>query len=525
MLPAFAPLEKMAYALPRHVASKLELGESVMTFMFAIHLCIFLSFPLSLMRSPVKRRWYATVSGLIVGFYAHGLANVVCLLQFMLVYPILVAFPRQHALRFGLGLALTFMMIRNIYPFWDGSLDGFPRTQVTSIFMRIHIFLCNFSDAEILDDPARGMHLSLLERKHAGYLRETPSFADWFHFNCFTPFTYFGGQCEYSYWIDWVECRGDVTKMQRWANLKPALRRLFDAWLCFGLFYCLNLIANPQTMLDAVNGSETPAMSPWQVVWLVLIASNKIYLLFGMFVSHEASMIACGFGYRARQEKQPEEFNTLQSMDIQKFTFSSSCKESVGAWNMRTQHWLKYYVMVRQMDRTQSKKTPQLWPKVYAFAMSSVFHGYYIGYSLFFFGLFFIDEGWARINRSYLVEKARKMLPSGRWSSVLGVMLVQLLLRFSSINFFLLTWNDCISYCSHYFYYIFALPLALMIIGRLTPTKQAARAKQTKFVYQQEDTINSTSASDGPQPTDKTGSSSPKSSDSKEAGEAPSLLQ
>ena len=400
-------MEEIAYALPRYLAVKLALSESMMVFLIALHLSLILSFPLSLMKSPLKRRWYATITGLIVGFYAHGLANFVCLLQFVSTYPLLVLLPRWHALRVGVSLAFTLMLLRNIYPYWDGSLDGFPRTQMTSIFMRIHIFLCNFSDAEILDDPEKGMHLSLLERKHAACLRERPSFADWFHFNCFTPFTYFGGQCEYSHWIDWVDRRGDVTKMQRWSNLLPALKRMGHAWLCFALFYGLSQIATPETMLDAAvlshsEGSE--AQTPLKVIWLVLIASNKIYLLFGMFVSHEASTIACGIGYKARQDGQPEEFNSLRSMDISKFTFSASCKESIAGWNMRVQHWLKYYVMIRQMDRTKSKKSPQLMPKIYAFVMSSLFHGYYIGYSLFFIGLFVIDEGFASINRSYLMK-------------------------------------------------------------------------------------------------------------------------
>ena len=97
------------------------------------------------------------------------------------------------------------MMVRNIFPYWDGSLDGFPRTQVTSNFMRIHIFLCNFFDASILDDPEKNRHMNWHERKHSAYLRKIPSFADWIHFNFFIPFNYFGGQCEYSYWIDFVD--------------------------------------------------------------------------------------------------------------------------------------------------------------------------------------------------------------------------------------------------------------------------------------------------------------------------------
>ena len=87
-------------------------------------------------------------------------------------------------------------------------------------------------------------------------------------------------------------------------------------------------------MLDVLRSGEY--QSVWQVLILILVASNKIYLLFGMFISHEASLIATGIGYRAKYEKQPEDFNTLRSMDITKFTFSSSCKDSIAGWNMRT---------------------------------------------------------------------------------------------------------------------------------------------------------------------------------------------
>ena len=190
------------------------------------------------------------------------------------------------------------MLIRNLFPYWEGSLVGFPRTQVTTIFMRVHIFLCNFVDAELLDDPKKGRHLTLLERKHAACLRKRPSFADWIHFNCFTPFNYFGGSVEYSHWIDWVDCTNDVRKMRPYSNFIPAIRRLFDAWLCFGLFYLLNQFATPRSMLEAAQTND--AQSFLQIIWLVLLASNKIYILFGLFISQEASMIACGFGYQAR---------------------------------------------------------------------------------------------------------------------------------------------------------------------------------------------------------------------------------
>ena len=100
-------------------------------------------------------------------------------------------------------------------------------------------------DAKVIDDPEKGMHLSLFERKHAAYLRKIPSFADWMHFNLFVPFTNYGGCCEYSYWIDFVEFKGDIIKMQPYSNFVPALKRLVHAWLCFALFFTLNLFASP----------------------------------------------------------------------------------------------------------------------------------------------------------------------------------------------------------------------------------------------------------------------------------------
>ena len=143
----------------------------------------------------------------------------------------------------------------------------------------------------------------------------------------------------------------------------------------------------------------------WWKIWLVILASNKIFLLFGMFISHESCLIASGISFKARQEKVAEEYNTIRSMDVTKFSISTTCKDCIGSWNMRTQHWLKYYVMMRNMDRDLPRKTPQMFPKLWAFFVSALFHGYYIGYVLFFLGLFLIDIGWAALNKTRLAQK------------------------------------------------------------------------------------------------------------------------
>ncbi len=181
--------------------------------------------------------------------------------------------------------------------------------------------------------------------------------------------------------------------MRPWSNLEPALRRQLHALICFAIYYGLSKYATPMSMIAPENLNQ----SFWWTMVLVCIASNKIFLLWGMFISHESCLIASGIGFRARKDKIPEDYNIIRSMDVIKFTCSSSVKETIASWNMRTNHWLKYYVMTRNMDRTLPRKVNQVWPKVWAFILSDIFHGYYIGYSLFFLGLFLIDMSKASL--------------------------------------------------------------------------------------------------------------------------------
>lgn len=66
-------------------------------------------------------------------------------------------------------------------------------------------------------------------------------------------------------------------------------------------------------------------------------------------------MIASGMGYKARDEKTPEEFNSIRCCKIRNFEMSLSPVEAVSSWNMRVQYWLKYYVLVRMMDRSKPR--------------------------------------------------------------------------------------------------------------------------------------------------------------------------
>ena len=72
------------------------------------------------------------------------------------------------------------------------------------------------------------------------------------------------------------------------------------------------------------------------MVYMLIAANSKIYFLFARFVYHEASLIASGISYRAKNEKSPEEYNSIRCMDITNFHWGVTAKDSIANWNMRT---------------------------------------------------------------------------------------------------------------------------------------------------------------------------------------------
>lgn len=53
-------------------------------------------------------------------------------------------------------------------------------------------------------------------------------------------------------------------------------------------------------------------------------------------------------------------------------------------WNIQVHVWLKYYVMMRLIDRSAKKSSPKNISILMTFIMNSVWHGLYPGYIIFF---------------------------------------------------------------------------------------------------------------------------------------------
>ena len=63
-----------------------------------------------------------------------------------------------------------------------------------------------------------------------------------------------------------------------------------------------------------------------------------------------------------------------------------SWHEAIVSWNISVHHWLKYYIMLRLLDRTKPKGQMQVGPMAATFILSAAWHGCQLGFFLMFIG-------------------------------------------------------------------------------------------------------------------------------------------
>ena len=136
---------------------------------------------------------------------------------------------------------------------------------------------------------------------------------------------------------------------------------------------------------------------------MVVGGLRGLYFLFTRFVYHEASMMATGISYEAATNDKPENYNSIRSTEVLLCLSSSYTKEIFATWNMRTQYYLKHFVMMRQMDRSLPRGKMQGLPIAMTFLVSASIHGFYVGYYVMFIGAGLLDFTYKLAEQTALV--------------------------------------------------------------------------------------------------------------------------
>jgi len=215
----------------------------------------------------------------------------------------------------------------------------------------MHMTLLNYKDAGKLKTPEAEKLLTPYERKYA--LVELPSFAQWINYMLFVGAAPFGApSTEFASFDDFINLRGDSAKMKAFSNFIPAFKRLFQFLLIIGISVTLSA----HFSYELLNEQEfKDASMLYKILLVTACGQGKTFQLFVAFIGMEMNCIASGYGYKARTEKEPENFNTIRSVEMIKFLSATRPTQMISNWNMRTQHWMKYYIMVRLIDRTKPR--------------------------------------------------------------------------------------------------------------------------------------------------------------------------
>ena len=199
-------------------------------------LCTLLAFVLNLnmifIRSPTGRKIYSTAAGTFLLFYSHGSGAFLNLFLVLSTYLFMAVLPRNAGAVMMAACGFSIMMTVHMYDHMIEATGWKVGTIVQVSFAKVLMFAWNYYDAGIMDDKQKSKNMTQRERYYAEPLKQKPSFFSYISYLLFVGGAYAGPQIEYRIIDDFLNYKGDITKMPRYGNLRPAFRRLVECFLC-----------------------------------------------------------------------------------------------------------------------------------------------------------------------------------------------------------------------------------------------------------------------------------------------------
>ena len=108
--------------------------------------------------------------------------------------------------------------------------------------------MCSYADYGRMQD--KDNELTEKEKRNASYLKELPSFSNWFHYMMLGSTTWSGPMVEYSDFIDFMDMKpdSDIAKMPSFGNWPAAWKRFVEVWLCAGVYVTILEFIDPKYM-------------------------------------------------------------------------------------------------------------------------------------------------------------------------------------------------------------------------------------------------------------------------------------
>lgn len=231
---------------------------------------------------------------------------------------------------------------------------------------------------------------NLTEYQKQRAVRQHPSFLKFMAFAYFYPTLLTGPSFDFADFDKWLDgsLYDDLPASKRFNGLKKITPRndSLVAWkLLQGLCWiALSMIA--PNYIDAAYMMQPEFSSKsffYKIHYFYVLAFTCRFKYYAAWIIAESSCILCGLGYNGYDSKsQKIKWNRVQNIDIWRMEMGQNCHETLEAWNMNTNKWLKNYVYLRV---ARSGRKPGFRSTMFTFLTSAFWHGTRPGYYLTFF--------------------------------------------------------------------------------------------------------------------------------------------
>lgn len=413
--------------------------------------------------------------GLATGFYFYGLlyfTNVAYVLGAFLLMKCCSRSTGANLIAWW-GMIIMVSVSFHHYHLQEGGVksEGLALDLIfMTNFIKLHMFAVNYDNAGKLDDPEKCKNLTTREKYFAESLRERLSFAEWLQYFFFCGSSVSGMSHEYRDFDEFINLKAGYAKIPKNRLIGHAAKRFAHMIICVVLMVVLSLNVSFDTLLTE-EWTSKPFI--WRAGYLIAAIHIKVLTLFIGFVSQETNFIACGQGYKPATKDEPENFNSLRVISIWSFESQISWTEAISKWNIQVHLWLKYYIMLRLMDRKKPKGQMQVGPMVVTFIVSAAWHGIQVGFFLMFFGFALCEYIVKTGERTKAAQFVTKNVPFHVYHPIkwffqffIGSYLV--------ICFQMMTFER-FNFVHSHFYYIghWALPLGVILVSVLPKAKRA----------------------------------------------------
>jgi len=359
--------------------------------------------PFSLLNYYIKNRtarlYYSLIVGFIIHYSIYGMNSLHTIFGTICSYFYTYFFGRKFSpfyLLIGSLAHLSFLNIRRMIEDFGGwNIDDISTLYMVAI-AKFSSVCFSYSDGNKDPKDIKNDHI------RSTMIIEMPSLLEYASYVFFYPTTLIGPFIEYKDFINFIDQKDCYINLQQ--KLGYICKQGAKTFSIAILFILIFTFFGDKFPMDAVGTSEFRKKYPiWWMRFLYMFACgpigrSKYYIGWSLTYS---SLIFSGMAYGEEINKEGKIIPNVDKGSYGSILFIEFGMNPIYKmvyWNNSIHIWLKYNVYIRALMSSGILKNNRLMANFITYAVSAVWHGFYISYYISFFAIFLFEQGALFLN-------------------------------------------------------------------------------------------------------------------------------